>query len=126
MLGAGVAFGGYGNPPPLNTTSYGGASQAAAPTQPAAVPGVLETVRHVKLTSKAIVVTFNAPEQKNHKRSLVIDYSELVPGTTSAKATTGGVAGATGGRSPLVYLIGGLVGLNLLGRARRMVRRVVK
>ncbi len=122
----GVALASYGEAPPLTTADFTAANGGpAAAEQPAATPNPLENVQRVKITSKSIVVTFDAPGRKGKKRNMVIDYSELVPGAGTTQQA-GAAGAATSGRNPLVYLIGGLVGLNLLGRVRRTVRRVVR
>jgi len=128
-LTAGVAFASYGEAPPLTTEDFTAANGGPAATQqPAATPGPLDAVQRVKITSKSIVVTFEAPGRKGGKRNMVIDYSEIIPGigSTQKAGAAGAASAATGGRSPFVYLIGGLIGLNVLGRVRRTVRRVIR
>jgi len=125
----GVALASYSEAPPLTTADFTAANGGPAATQQPATaqqPGPLDAVRRVKITSKSIVVTFDAPGRKGGKRNMVIDYSELVPGTGTTAQQAGAAGAATGGRSPLVYLLGGLIGLNVLGRVRRAVRRVVR
>lgn len=112
--------GGYGSAPYIGTQGTE-PKTAPAPAGGAPTQGTdpFAAVQKVKLTSKNIIITFRAPEYKNHKRNLVIDYGELAPGLTSSK---GGMN--VGGRSPLFYGITALIGWSVLGRVRRAFRRI--
>ncbi len=112
---AGAAHAGsFSQPMPFDEAK----TPSAQPAQPQmAAPNPLEGVKHVEITGKEIVVTYEAQKPKAKPRTLTIDYSKIVPsGVTSS---------SVGGKSPLYYGVVGLVLWSVLGRVRRMVRRVV-
>lgn len=123
---ASIAHANYSQAPPLDfgkNDKVASKNVQQAVQQQAGTTNPFNSVRKISLTGKSIVVTYDAPERKGGKRNMVIDYSGIAPGLTSAKGSAGK---ALGGGSVMQYGIMALLGWTVLGRVRRMLRRVVR
>lgn len=122
-VGAGAAYANYGAAPPLENGTKAAGKAEQASRQAASIPNPLASVHKVQISTKAILVTYDDPENKGSHRKFEIDYSGLVPGGTASKAAKGGVAASP---SLLYYGALGLVGWSVLGRLRRAARRMIR